>query len=154
MKFTSAVVLSLASYALAVSVADLPSCALNCFTIAVSTSTCGLTDTVCQCTTGKTAITNSATPCVAKACSAADQSKTLQVSNEICAAAVSGSASASGASSTASGASSSATKSTASTAASGTSSAAATQSSSAAAARKFELAGAGAAMLAAGVFAF
>ncbi|KAF2663267.1 hypothetical protein BT63DRAFT_484354 [Microthyrium microscopicum] len=89
MKFFA--ILALASVAFAVDLSSLPTCSLTCFAQGAAVAGCNLNDVVCQCTTGKNALTASVTPCVDKACSAADQAATVSASLSICAAAISGS---------------------------------------------------------------
>ncbi|KAF2396782.1 hypothetical protein EJ06DRAFT_171516 [Trichodelitschia bisporula] len=82
MKFTaSAVLFSLAALTLA---ADLPACATSCFEKAIASSGCTAEDRTCQCTTGKAAITASATPCVATSCSASDLQAVLAYTDALC----------------------------------------------------------------------
>jgi len=146
MKFSAAIVLSLSTFAFAQSIADLPSCSISCFTTAIASSGCGATDTKCQCTTGKDAITKTITPCLLKACSQDDATKTATVSAQICNNVLNGgSASGSGSGSTAS-------KTGSSTASGSTSSAAAQASSNAGSFMKpMEMMGAGVCLVAAGM---
>ncbi|QDS75315.1 hypothetical protein FKW77_001582 [Venturia effusa] len=98
MKFASATaLLSLFSSAVyAVTIADLPTCSVSCFATAIAGTSCGLTDTACQCGSARDAITASVTPCIMTSCTdSADQAKTLTVATELCAS-VSSSASANG----------------------------------------------------------
>ncbi|KAF2797468.1 hypothetical protein K505DRAFT_322520 [Melanomma pulvis-pyrius CBS 109.77] len=81
--FTVAAFLALAT---AQSIADLPSCSLSCVLTGVTATGCSPTDFACSC--GKADIlTPSVTPCVQKACSAADQAKVISTLEGICAAA-------------------------------------------------------------------
>jgi hypothetical protein len=77
---------TLLAVATAQSLANLPSCSLSCVLTGVSATGCPATDFACSC--GKADIlTPSITPCVQKACSQADQSKTIAALEGICAAA-------------------------------------------------------------------
>jgi len=94
MKFsTFAVFFSFSSVAFTASVdlSSLPACSLTCFTTGAAAAGCNIDDVVCQCTTGKAALTNSVTPCIMKSCSPADQAQTASAAVAICAAALSGS---------------------------------------------------------------
>ena len=89
MYFTYAAIAALlasAAYAQSIDseVAQLPSCALTCLSTASSSAGCTLTDFACQCGSAKDAITKSATPCVAAACSPADALKVSQLTGQIC----------------------------------------------------------------------
>ncbi|KAF2398386.1 hypothetical protein EJ06DRAFT_532134 [Trichodelitschia bisporula] len=145
MKFFAAVVLSLASLAVAADV-ELPQCALSCFATAIASSGCTLEDTYCQCTTGKNAITTSVTPCVTKACSNEDLAKVLPASTKTCVDALAQHSSAAGNAKTsaASGASSAKTSAT-------SSAAAAQQTANAAGSLRFETVGAGLCLAAVGL---
>jgi len=92
MKF-SLVAALFASSALAATIdlSQIPACAFSCFTAGAQAAGCGINDLVCQCTTGKTALTNSVTPCVQKACNAADVAQAAAAAVQICAQALSGS---------------------------------------------------------------
>jgi hypothetical protein len=77
MQFSRATLLAvLAALAQAQTISDLvgqiPSCAVSCLTTAISASGCGLTDYVCQCTTGHNAILANGAGCISKACSTND----------------------------------------------------------------------------------
>jgi len=76
MKFTLATVASILAVVAAQDISSLvstiPSCADTCLTTAISSANCGITDYACQCGSGKQAITESASPCVIKACSSSD----------------------------------------------------------------------------------
>jgi hypothetical protein len=94
MKFLILSILSLAPLSLAaatVSAADMPACATTCFATAIPAAKCGLTDYVCQCGSGKAAITASVTPCIMSTCNAADQATAANVAGAICAQVASGS---------------------------------------------------------------
>lgn len=57
----------------AASAQSIPACADSCFSAAVAQSGCSATDTLCQCTTGLTSITNNVTPCLLKStCTSSD----------------------------------------------------------------------------------
>lgn len=82
--FTLAAVVAIAA---AQGIADIPSCSLSCFTSALPSTGCGLTDFKCSCAKADT-LTPALVPCVQKACpSAADQQKVIEVLGAICAAA-------------------------------------------------------------------
>ncbi|CAI6340172.1 unnamed protein product [Periconia digitata] len=83
---SSAVVAVAACFALvgAQDLQGIPTCALTCFAAAVPASGCTLTDTTCQCTTGKDKIAESVTSCVVQRCSAEDQGKIASAVTGIC----------------------------------------------------------------------
>ncbi|KAF2115902.1 hypothetical protein BDV96DRAFT_646077 [Lophiotrema nucula] len=87
MKFTLATIAFAASFALvnAQDLGDIPSCALTCFAAAVSGSGCSLSDTTCQCTTGRDSISQSVTGCVPGKCSDDDIAKITPAVEQICA---------------------------------------------------------------------
>ncbi|KAF2191002.1 hypothetical protein K469DRAFT_732524 [Zopfia rhizophila CBS 207.26] len=87
MKFTATVFAFAASLALvgAQDLTGIPPCAISCFAAALPASGCSATDTKCQCTTGKDAITKSVATCIPSKCSADDQSKVLPAAEAICA---------------------------------------------------------------------
>ncbi|KAF2006914.1 hypothetical protein P154DRAFT_517371 [Amniculicola lignicola CBS 123094] len=89
MKFSiSAIVLAASlSFVGAQDLTGIPSCSLTCFAAAVSASGCSLTNTECQCTTGRETITNSITACVPSKCSAEDIAKIAPAVQKLCAAA-------------------------------------------------------------------
>ncbi|KAF2687078.1 hypothetical protein K458DRAFT_295982 [Lentithecium fluviatile CBS 122367] len=62
----------------------IPSCALACFATAVPATGCSLTDTQCQCTTGRDSITASITLCVPDRCSAEDIASIAPAVEAIC----------------------------------------------------------------------
>ncbi|KAH7078057.1 hypothetical protein BKA63DRAFT_602055 [Paraphoma chrysanthemicola] len=64
-----------------------PSCAIPCLIPAVQGSGCGLTDTACQCTTGRESITNSLFGCTPSRCSASDIAGVAAAVQTLCAAA-------------------------------------------------------------------
>lgn len=70
----AAIAALMTSVAYSQSVADLigqiPSCALICLATAATIARCGFSDYACQCGPAKDAITKSATPCIASACTA------------------------------------------------------------------------------------
>merc|ERR1712070_369313 len=66
---------------------SIPTCAIPCFAAAVAGSGCGLSDTVCQCTTGNEKITQSITECAPDRCSADDLAKIAPAAAGLCAAA-------------------------------------------------------------------
>jgi len=68
----------------AVDLSALPACSFACFTAGAAAAGCGIDDVVCQCTTGRTALTNSVTPCVMKNCNPADQQQAAQAAITIC----------------------------------------------------------------------
>jgi len=106
MKFLILSILSLAPLSLAaatVSAADMPACAQTCFATAIPAANCGLTDYVCQCGSGKAAITASVTPCIMSTCNAQDQATAANVAGAICAQVASGGSSAAPAGSTTKG---------------------------------------------------
>ncbi|OCK97775.1 CFEM-domain-containing protein [Cenococcum geophilum 1.58] len=81
----AAIAFALASVATS-QLANIPSCALNCFVSALTTDGCsGLTDFACHCK--KTDLIPSVTPCVQAACSAADQAKVITAVEGTCASA-------------------------------------------------------------------
>ncbi|KAF2027409.1 hypothetical protein EK21DRAFT_114898 [Setomelanomma holmii] len=65
----------------------IPSCAIPCFAAAVGGSGCGLTDTKCQCTTGRESITNSLNGCTPSRCSASEIASIASAVQTLCAAA-------------------------------------------------------------------
>ena len=69
----------------AAQISELPTCSLGCFTRAIAKSNCGLTDYLCQCTTGAKVIQKSVVQCLceSESCSA---SELLGTSSVICAA--------------------------------------------------------------------
>jgi len=71
-----------------INVSSLPPCSVSCFATAIEASGCGLTDYVCQCTTGKQALVASLSPCIEKACSPADQEVAALGALAICEAAL------------------------------------------------------------------
>jgi len=81
----AAIAVALASVASA-QLADIPSCALQCFIDALSADGCSsLTDFACHCK--KTDLIPTVEPCVQKACSAADQAKVITAVEGTCASA-------------------------------------------------------------------
>ncbi|KAF2712401.1 hypothetical protein K504DRAFT_203742 [Pleomassaria siparia CBS 279.74] len=87
MKFSFSAIAFAASIAFvnAQDVTGIPTCALTCFATAVPAAGCSLTDTKCQCTTGKDSITASLTSCVPGKCSADDIAKINPAVEAICA---------------------------------------------------------------------
>ncbi|KAL1629892.1 hypothetical protein SLS56_005161 [Neofusicoccum ribis] len=80
----AAVAFSLASVAYSQSISDLPSCSLNCFVSTLSGDGCSsLTDFECHCKVP--GLTDQITPCVQKACSAADQQTVAEQVQALCA---------------------------------------------------------------------
>ncbi|KAF9740353.1 hypothetical protein PMIN06_005679 [Paraphaeosphaeria minitans] len=109
MRFSVLALAAAATLAAAQNLGDIPSCAISCFAVAVPASGCSLTDTNCQCTTGKDQIQDSLTKCVPGKCDAADIAKIAPAVSKLCASAgitisdlPTAAASASGASNTAS----------------------------------------------------
>ncbi|KAF2444744.1 hypothetical protein P171DRAFT_484835 [Karstenula rhodostoma CBS 690.94] len=83
-------IFALAAAVTVVSAQDLsqiPTCALSCFASAVPASGCSLTDTTCQCTTGKDSIEESLNKCVPGKCEAADIAKIAPAVSKLCASA-------------------------------------------------------------------
>lgn len=81
----AAIAVALASVASA-QLADIPSCALQCFIDALSSDGCSsLTDFACHCK--ETSLIPTVEPCVQKACSAADQAKVITAVEGTCASA-------------------------------------------------------------------
>jgi len=76
----------------AVDISVLPVCSLTCFETGASQTGCQLNDYVCQCTTGKAALTASVTPCVQKNCDADDQQRAAAAAISICSEALGGGA--------------------------------------------------------------
>ncbi|KAH7356222.1 hypothetical protein BKA66DRAFT_250480 [Pyrenochaeta sp. MPI-SDFR-AT-0127] len=62
-----------------------PTCALPCFVAALPASGCGITDTVCQCTTGREAITNSILGCAPSRCAESDVASIAPAVQALCA---------------------------------------------------------------------
>ncbi|KAH7139006.1 hypothetical protein B0J11DRAFT_32726 [Dendryphion nanum] len=86
MKFSFSFFALAASVAL-VSAQDLtgiPSCAIACFAVAVPSSGCSLTDTTCQCTTGRDKITSSLMECVPGKCSTSEIAQLAPAVENIC----------------------------------------------------------------------
>ncbi|KAF1354075.1 hypothetical protein EJ07DRAFT_86260, partial [Lizonia empirigonia] len=74
-----------AAFAAAQSIADLPTCSLECLVSAIGGLGCELTDFSCSCQKASE-LTPVVTPCVQTACTdPADQSKTIEVLSGICA---------------------------------------------------------------------
>ncbi|PVI06052.1 hypothetical protein DM02DRAFT_623370 [Periconia macrospinosa] len=86
MRFSLSAVAFAASLAFvnAQDLSGIPSCALTCFAAAVPASGCSLTDTKCQCTTGRDKVQGSLTQCVPERCSADDQTKVASAVVGIC----------------------------------------------------------------------
>ncbi|KAK3109350.1 SWI/SNF and RSC complex subunit Ssr1 [Teratosphaeriaceae sp. CCFEE 6253] len=79
----------LALAALTTAQLELPACATTCFTSAIAASGCGATDYLCQCTTGQTAIQDSAIPCLCHStCQSSDLIAVIQGSNKVCSSAL------------------------------------------------------------------
>lgn len=54
-------------------ISDLPQCALSCFTTAIASSSCGLSDNYCQCTSGAQQIRADTISCLCEsACTATE----------------------------------------------------------------------------------
>ncbi|KAK7191189.1 hypothetical protein DPSP01_013524 [Paraphaeosphaeria sporulosa] len=87
MRFSLFALAAAATLAAAQDLSDIPTCALSCFAIAVPASGCSLTDTTCQCTTGKDKIQESITKCIPDKCEAADIAKVAPAVAKLCAAA-------------------------------------------------------------------
>ncbi|MCJ1363640.1 hypothetical protein MMC16_002747 [Acarospora aff. strigata] len=84
-KYT-AVLLAVAAVVNAQSLPTVPSCSLQCFTTALTSDGCAsLTDFSCHC--AKPQLVSQIQPCVAKACSSADQATVNQVVQDTCKAA-------------------------------------------------------------------
>ncbi|KAI1327191.1 hypothetical protein F5Y16DRAFT_199619 [Xylariaceae sp. FL0255] len=73
-------------------VSQIPSCAVSCIDNAATSAGCSTTDYSCQCNKIET-ITSNSLPCVQKACSSADLTKTTQLTTQICLAVAQGAAS-------------------------------------------------------------
>lgn len=67
----SLALLALAPFA-AAQMGDIPSCAMQCFSSAIDASPCTLLDPMCQCTTGRDAITKATVKCLCEESSCAD----------------------------------------------------------------------------------
>ncbi|KAK3686496.1 SWI/SNF and RSC complex subunit Ssr1 [Vermiconidia calcicola] len=74
----------------AAQISELPTCSLGCFTRAIAKSGCGLTDYLCQCTTGAKVIRKSVVQCLCESdsCSASELFEVQDASNKICTAAL------------------------------------------------------------------
>ncbi|PSN67405.1 hypothetical protein BS50DRAFT_574104 [Corynespora cassiicola Philippines] len=86
MRFLFSAVALVVSFA-AVNAQDLsgiPNCALPCFATAVPASGCSISDTECQCTTGRDSITQSITECVPGKCSSEDIASLASAVEGIC----------------------------------------------------------------------
>ncbi|KAF9701072.1 hypothetical protein EKO04_001074 [Ascochyta lentis] len=78
---------AMTAFAAAQTITDLPSCSLACLASSIGGLGCGLTDFACSCQKASQ-LTPVVTPCVQTACTdPAEQSKTIKVLSEICAAA-------------------------------------------------------------------
>jgi cobalamin biosynthesis Mg chelatase CobN len=149
-------VLALVSFGLAQDLSAFPQCSLNCFVPAIQAGGCDLTDYVCQCTKGKSAIAQAATPCIVQSCNPADAAKVQSVSDQFCASVTAGGAtgSATPASSGAASKSSSAAAAGTASGASGTaSSTPAQQTTNAAPALRLDSVGAAVGVIAVGMLA-
>ncbi|OAL43662.1 hypothetical protein IQ07DRAFT_666090 [Pyrenochaeta sp. DS3sAY3a] len=62
-----------------------PTCAIPCFVAALPGSGCGITDTVCQCTTGRESIQNSILSCAPQRCSESDVATIASAVQTLCA---------------------------------------------------------------------
>jgi hypothetical protein len=76
MRFSILAVTAAIAVASAQDLSGIPTCALTCFAVAVPESGCSLTDSECQCTTGREKIESSITKCVPAKCSADDVEST------------------------------------------------------------------------------
>ena len=65
-------------------IGDLPQCALSCFTTAIASSSCGLSDNYCQCTSGAQQIRSDTIACLCEStCTATElMSMSLPESSE------------------------------------------------------------------------
>ncbi|KAF9697004.1 hypothetical protein EKO04_004964 [Ascochyta lentis] len=109
---------------------SVPDCAVACLIAAIPGSSCGVTDVMCQCTTGQSSITTSLESCIPGRCSAEDAAKVAPALASVCSAAgVSVSVPASMAATSAASAASSVAASVASSASAAVSSAASAVSS-------------------------
>ncbi|KAF1837069.1 hypothetical protein BDW02DRAFT_566493 [Decorospora gaudefroyi] len=81
-----AVVASLAVFVHAQDLSGVPECAIPCFVAALPDSNCGVTDTECQCTTGRDAITNSLLECAPRRCEAGKLVSLVPAVSSLCAA--------------------------------------------------------------------
>ncbi|KAG9014298.1 hypothetical protein FRB90_005420 [Tulasnella sp. 427] len=120
MRLSTLFAASLASFAAAVAITDLPSCALTCLTTA-DYGNCSQSDIDMKCLCQSQPFITSSTACIRSSCSAADDAKASQISNELCAAAgvtlsISATATATGSASAASSAATSAATSAAASA--------------------------------------
>lgn len=83
MKISITALALVAAVANAQTLPNIPSCALSCFVTALSSDGCSsLTDFACHC--AKTTLIGTITPCVQKACDAADQATVLQDVQSTC----------------------------------------------------------------------
>ncbi|KAG9005053.1 hypothetical protein FRB90_010565 [Tulasnella sp. 427] len=86
MRLSTLFAASLASFAAAVAITDLPSCALTCLTTA-DYGNCSQSDIDMKCLCQSQPFITSSTACIRSSCSAADDAKASQISSELCAAA-------------------------------------------------------------------
>ncbi|KNG49607.1 CFEM-like protein [Stemphylium lycopersici] len=79
MRFQATVLAVVASVAFvgAQDLSGIPQCAIPCFVAALPKSNCGVTDTKCQCTSGKSAIENELLTCAPERCEQSEISSTL-----------------------------------------------------------------------------
>lgn len=86
MRFSISAVAVAATFAFvnAQDLSGIPTCALTCFAAAVPPSGCSLTDTKCQCTTGKDKIQSSIETCAPQRCSVEDAAKIAPAVQAIC----------------------------------------------------------------------
>ncbi|KAG9191719.1 hypothetical protein G6011_10453 [Alternaria panax] len=88
MRFQATVLAIAASLAFvgAQDLSGIPQCAIPCFVAALPGSNCGVTDTVCQCTSGSSAITNSLLTCAPERCEQNEISSLVPAVSSLCAA--------------------------------------------------------------------
>ncbi|KAF1948006.1 hypothetical protein EJ02DRAFT_10263 [Clathrospora elynae] len=86
MRFQATVFAVAASLAMvgAQDLSGIPSCALPCFVAALPGSNCAISDTKCQCTTGREAIQNSLLTCAPQRCQGEDITKLAPAVEKLC----------------------------------------------------------------------
>merc|ERR1712137_736083 len=89
MRFQATVLAVAASLAFvgAQDLSGIPQCAIPCFVAALPSSNCGVTDTNCQCTSGRSAIENSLLTCAPERCEQSEISSLAPAVSSLCAAA-------------------------------------------------------------------
>ncbi|CAN9079262.1 unnamed protein product [Alternaria alternata] len=89
MRFQATVLAVAASLAFvgAQDLSGIPQCAIPCFVAALPGSNCGVTDTKCQCTSGRSAIENSLLTCAPERCQPAEISSLAPAVSSLCGAA-------------------------------------------------------------------